>query len=207
MIDNLTLFFLVSLVATATPGPSIVYVTTQGVAHGLRPAAAAGSGVLAADALYILLSITGLTAILIASHEVFTLIKWAGVAYLVYLGLRLLAAGFSAQPDPAAAPRAIASPRRSFLGGFALHAANPKALLYFGSLVPQFIDPSRPIAAQLVFLAAIHLATAGCVLGAYSVFAGRFHGSSINARVRRAFNIATGGFFVSAGISLALMRR
>jgi homoserine/homoserine lactone efflux protein len=200
--EKLVLFWMVSLVSTATPGPAVLYVTSRGMAGGARPALLASLGVLSADAVYILLSITGLSTVLIASFELFTLIKWVGVVYLVYLGVRLLLNGLTASsPTPAETP--VAARPRAFVGGFLLHAANPKALLYFGSLVPQFVDPARPLFRQLAALTAIHLVTASVVLLAYSLLSARFRRTGAGRRVRRAFSVASGSLLIGGGISLA----
>lgn len=208
--ETLVLFFAVCLLSTATPGPSILYVTSQGISEGLPSALRSGGGVLAADALYILLSITGLTAVLVSSYELFTAIKWAGAVYLVYLGVRYVWTGLFGRPVQAAPehPERPAHPAHTaFLGGFALHAANPKALLYFGSLVPQFVNPSRPLIPQLGALASIHLATAAAVLLAYSLLAARLGRAMTDTRVHRVFHTAAGSVLIGAGVTLALSRR
>lgn len=205
--QTLAIFFVVSLLSTATPGPSVLYVTSRGVASGFRTAIAASLGVLTADTFYILLSITGLTAVLVASYELFLVIKWAGAIYLVYLGLRLIRAGLvaSVSAEPLAASPTAA--RNAFLGGLVLHASNPKALLYFGSLVPQFVNQSRPLGGQLFAMTVIHLITATLVLLTYSTLAARFRGSAASTRVRRVFHVTTGSFLIGAGVSLILARK
>lgn len=205
--DMLALFFAVCLVSTATPGPAILYVTSQGIGGGMRSAFPSSLGILAADAFYILLSVTGLTAILVASYELFTVLKWIGAIYLVYLGARMLWSGIAPGLATAGTHRTASPPARAFVGGFTLHAANPKALLYFGSLVPQFVNPSQSLVPQLALLACIHLATASLVLLSYSAISARLRRSTTGARVRRVFHAATGSFLVCAGVSLALARR
>jgi len=209
MMNTLAIFCVVCLLSTATPGPSVLYVTSQGVSSALRTALASSLGILTADAFYILLSITGLTAVLIASYELFLVIKWIGAVYLVYFGLRLIRIGLTS-PDTAGVTAAAKNPgpaRNAFFGGFVVHASNPKALLYFGSLVPQFVDQSHPLVGQLLALTVVHLVSASSVLAVYSVLAARFRGSATNARVRRVFHVTTGSFLVGAGVSLALARK
>ena len=204
--NSLGVFFVVSLASTATPGPAVLYVSSQGVSGGMRSGLSAALGVLAADALYIVLSVTGLSAVLAASYEMFTLLKWAGAVYLVFFGARLLwsACSRAAAASPTAAP---AASRRSLLGGFAVHAANPKALLYFGSLVPQFVDPARLLAPQLATLAAIHLSTAAAVLLAYAALSSHLRHSAVNSRASRVFKAVAGSSLVGAGITMALLRK
>jgi homoserine/homoserine lactone efflux protein len=204
--DAMLIFFAVSLVSTATPGPAVLYVTTRGATGGMRAGAPAAGGVLLADALYIVLSVTGLSALLAASYELFTLLKWAGVIYLLYLGVQLLRSAASANL-PAVAPAASSGARKSFLAGFALHAANPKALLYFGSLVPQFVDPAAPISGQLALLAVIHLSTAAVVLLTYAAVSSYFRHSLSGSFAGRAFRAVAGTSLVGAGASMAFVRQ
>ena len=205
--NTLPLFFLVSLASTAAPGPAVFYVTSQSVLGGLRLGVPAALGILSADALYIVLSVTGLSAVLAASYQLFSLMKWAGVAYLLYLGVRLLLSAFSPEARPESASAPAASGRKCLVGGFAVHAANPKALLYFGSLVPQFVNPTRPLAPQLAVLAAVHLATAAVVMISYAGLAAQFRRSSVNARTAKVFRVAAGSSLLAAAASLALIRK
>jgi len=206
--STLPLFFLMSLASTAVPGPAIFHLSRTGVSCGFRAALQVSLGLLAADICYLLLSITGLTTILLASHQLFTLIKWLGAAYLVYLGILQLKEGLSSARKSASVATAVkTSARRSFVGGFALQVSNPKALLYFGSLVPQFVDPGRPVAPQLTTLALIHLVTAAGVFIGYSTVTSQLRRVNIGGGVKRFFNVLTGGFFIGAGASLTLLRR
>jgi len=200
----LGLFLAVSLVSTATPGPSVLYVASQGVAGGMRRAVPGSLGILAADAFYILLSITGLTAVLVASYELFVLIRWIGALYLVYLGVRLVRSGLAAGPANGQSGVPAAMPSNAFLGGFVLHAGNPKALLYFGSLVPQFVDQSYALAPQLLTLAAVHMVTASTVLLFYSTVSSTLRRFRVTSRLRRPFQLATGTFLIGSGITLML---
>lgn len=204
---NLAFFFVMCLLWTATPGPAVLYVSSQGVGGGLRAAVPGSVGILSADAFYFLLSVTGMGTVLLASYELFTVIRWIGAIYLVYLGLRLACARITADSAVKMPPRTPCGSRKSFAGGFLLHAANPKALLYFGSVLPQFVNPSRPLGWQLAALGCIHMATAGLVLLTYSVLSARFHRSTTGVRVRRVFNAAAGSCLVGAGVSLALTRQ
>jgi homoserine/homoserine lactone efflux protein len=206
-LQTMALFSLVSLASTAIPGPAVCYVSSRGVLGGLHPGLAAVLGVLIADALYMVLSVTGLSAVLAASYELFTLLKWAGAAYLLYMGVRLVLSGVSGRVTPAAAAAATPAAHRSLLGGLTVHAANPKALLYFGSLVPQFVDPASPLAPQLVALAAIHLLTAAAVLVAYAVVSSRLRHSVTGGKTARLFKALAGSSLIGAGISMALVRR
>lgn len=204
--NTLALFFVVSLASTAMPGPAVLYVASQGVAGGMRSGLPAAVGVLSADAVYIVLSVTGLSAILAASYELFTLMKWAGTVYLLYLGMQLLRSAFS-KSIAVASPATPVAVSRSLIGGFVLHAANPKALLYFGSLVPQFVDPTRSLATQLSVLALVHLSTAAVVLFVYAALSSHFRNSAVTGSANRVFTVVAGSSLIGAGLSMAFLRR
>jgi homoserine/homoserine lactone efflux protein len=126
-----------------TPGPAVLFVISYGLSRGGRASLWANAGILAGNAFYFALSALGLGALLLASHEVFTVIKYAGAVYLVYLGVRTIrGAGLALRADDV--PRATADGWQTLTRGFALQAANPKALIFFVALLPQFIDATIP---------------------------------------------------------------
>lgn len=206
-IDASIAFFLVSLAATATPGPAILYVLSGGISSGLRGYGAATLGVLAADALYFVLSIAGLGAFLLASYRLFFLVKWLGAAYLVWLGVRLLWRAVSRQEGAVGPAADVRCQARWFSGGFMVHAANPKALLYFGSIVPQFLSPRDPILPQVAALGVIHVFTALTVMLTYGFFASRVRAFAGQRWFDPAVNGASGALMIAAGVGLAAIRR
>lgn len=199
-------FVLVSGMAIAVPGPAVFYVLSQGLAQGAWRSLTGTLGVMTADAMYLLFSCTGIGAILVASYEVFSVIKWVGTLYLIFLGIRALAAAFRREGSMAISA-AAGTPGRSFVNGFILHAANPKALLYFGTLVPQFIHTDAPFVPQMLLLAATHLAVAFVVMGGYGLMAGRLARYARRPRFARGLNLASGSLLITAGAGMALIRR
>jgi threonine/homoserine/homoserine lactone efflux protein len=206
-IDVILPFFLVCLVATATPGPAILYVLSAGISGGLSGSGRAVSGVLCADALYFLLSVTGLGTLLLASYSLFVLVKYAGAAYLVYLGVRLLWLAI-VRPEAGMAGLTQAPVHTRWLsGGFMVHAANPKALLYFGSIVPQFLRPEQPLLPQLAVLGLLHLVTAFGVMFVYGFFASRIRVFAGRPWFSRTLHAASGTMLVAAGAGLASIKQ
>lgn len=206
-LEVIVAFLLVSLVATATPGPSVLYTLSAGLSGGTRGYVLGAVGVLCADAIYFLLSVAGLGAFLLASYRLFVLVKWLGAAYLVWLGLRLLWQAL-VRPENIALDSSNASARaRWFSGGFTVHAANPKALLYFGSIVPQFLHPGDAILPQLVTLGTIHLLMALTVLSAYGFFATRIRVYASRPWFCRTLNATSGSLLIAAGAGLASIKR
>src|SRR5579863_917688 len=122
------------------PGPAVLLVLSQGLRHGTRKAVFSILGIVAANTAYFALSATGIGAVLMASYRLFFAIKWIGAAYLVWLGLSaLFGRGSILSVSPSGDPRS--NPGRLFTNGFILQMSNPKALLFFTALLPQFIDP------------------------------------------------------------------
>src|SRR5215475_7053169 len=145
------LFVLTEAVLSATPGPAVLYVVSQALGRGPRNSVWASGGILAANGLYFALSATGVGAAIAASYRLFLVIKWAGAGYLVYWGLR----SFFRKASPPAIPESkpdSAAGARALRDGFVLQAANPKALLFFTAILPQFLDPRQGVRWQILVL-------------------------------------------------------
>jgi homoserine/homoserine lactone efflux protein len=189
------LFLTLETALSLSPGPAVFYVVTQGV-RAFPRAVPATLGILSANAIYFGLSATSLGAIIAASARFFTFAKWVGAAYLIYLGiksLRAAAASHSVAFVETAAPRGGASRqgndrRQIYLGALTLQLSNPKALLFFLALLPQFIDTHRPVAPQMVVLAATSMLPEFCILLAYGWLAHRAAHASAKFGVTRSMN-------------------
>jgi len=150
------LFLIMETTLSLSPGPAVFYVVSQGMRGGVRRGLPAACGIITANAIYFALSATSLGAVIAASGQFFTAIKWAGAAYLVYLGIAaLLAAKTSNAIELVDKARVVhdQSRKHTFLGALTLQLANPKALLFFLALLPQFIDPHSNIVFQMTILA------------------------------------------------------
>ncbi|WP_237215331.1 LysE family translocator [Falsiroseomonas oryziterrae] len=194
-----------AFVAAATvmlliPGPTILLVIGQSLGGGARNAAPLVAGVALGDLTAMTLSLVGLGAILAASAAAFTALKWAGAAYLVYLGVRMWRAPVSAEAAPPL------SARRAFREAYVVTALNPKGIVFFVAFVPQFLDPARPFVVQAAILVATFVTLAACNAGAYALLAGRLSGAVRRPSLRRALNRAGGAVLVAAGLTVALRR-
>jgi len=202
--DGWVLFAATNVVVCLVPGPAVLFISAQGLSGGVRRSLHANFGILAANSVYLLLSATGLGALLLASYELFFLVKWLGAAYLVYLGLRTLLARSVVGSVAAARP---ASPLRVFIDAVSVQFANPKAILFFSAILPQFLDPSAPVIVQLAALWATSIAIEFLVLLGYGFAAGHIARFALRPRFAAFTNKIAGGLLIGAGVGLAALRR
>ena len=193
-------FCVTEAVLCFTPGPAVLLVVSAALGRGLRASLGASLGILTANTLYFALSATGVAAALVASRELFLVLKWSGAAYLVWLGLRM---AFSRAPREANAQPVPVS--RSFVRGFVVQGANPKALVFFVALLPQFIDPTAPLATQVLILGVSSVVIELVALSVYALTAVRARRVA-GPRVARALERVGGGLLVAAGARLAVVR-
>ena len=170
------LFLIMETTLSLSPGPAVFYVVSQGIRDGMKRGLPAAAGIITANAIYFILSATSLGALIAASGEFFTIVKWAGAAYLIYLGfMALLTAKKSGAIELVNEHQLIEqrSRKHTFLGALTLQLANPKALLFFLALLPQFIDPHSSIVMQMSILAATSMLPEFFILLGYAWLAHR----------------------------------
>jgi homoserine/homoserine lactone efflux protein len=168
------LFLVMETSLSLSPGPAVFYVVSQGARGGLQRTLPAAAGILTANGIYFTLSATSLGAIIAASGQFFVIAKWVGAAYLIYLGIRaLLSAGSSERVSLNTAAPQIGARRRVYLGALTLQLANPKALLFFLALLPQFIDTASAVVPQMLVLAATSMVPELFILIGYGWLAHR----------------------------------
>ncbi|MEL6169871.1 MAG: LysE family translocator [Pseudomonadota bacterium] len=200
--ETWTLYVLTVIALMSTPGPSQLLMLTNSGVHGFRRSIATAAGDLSANALQMLAAGLGLATLLAASATALTVIKWAGVAYLVWLGIRMIR---RAKPDNPVEPehRNMASLRTLWMQGFLTSAANPKAVVFFAALFPQFIAADAAFWPQFLILSATYIVLDGMFLSAYGVgsswVARRFRG-----RARVWIERIGGGFMIGAAVLLGL---
>jgi homoserine/homoserine lactone efflux protein len=200
------LFVMTEAVLSLTPGPAVLYVLSQALRQGAGKSVWASGGILSANAMYFTLSATSLGAIIIASYKIFFLVKWAGAAYLIYLGVQSLLSKASILALPESDLRR-AGGGRILRDGFFLQGANPKALLFFTAILPQFIDPKQPVAWQILILGASSIVVEFVILLTYGQLAGRALAAARNPRYEAWTNRLAGSFLIAAGVGLARLRR
>lgn len=193
-------FLIAAALLLIIPGPTILLVIGQSLGGGRRRALPLVAGVALGDLTAMTLSLAGLGALLGASAAAFTLLKWIGAAYLVYLGLKL----WRAPVEAAAVPPLKA--RAAFRQAYVVTALNPKSIAFFVAFVPQFITPESPFLRQATLLVATFVGLAAINALLYAMLAGHLSSLVRKPSVRRGFNRAGGTALIGAGAALALRR-
>jgi threonine/homoserine/homoserine lactone efflux protein len=207
---NWTLWWLFVPVVTVlclTPGPAVLLVLATALRRGPGASVASTLGILSANTIYFALSATGLGALLLQSYRIFFLIKWVGAAYLIYLGVKALLSKPDDLGNPEVAAGTDRSSRRLLLDGLLLQLSNPKAIIFFAALLPQFIDPKGDLVMQVVVLAITSVVIESVVLLCYGLAAGRAMAVARQPRYARWTNRVSGVLLIGAGTGLAGLRR
>jgi threonine/homoserine/homoserine lactone efflux protein len=194
-------FAVVAVCVSLVPGPAVIAVVSSALRGGFRSSLAANAGVLVGDAAFVAAAAAGLGALLVASHPLFVAVKWLGIAYLAYLGVRALLDRGSGYAFDAPGRQ-----RRAFRLGLTTQLANPKVILFFGALLPQFVDASRPAAPQFVLLGATFIASDALVFAVYGALAHRARTLLRTPRAARVTSRVTGAVMIGAAARLAAER-
>lgn len=193
------LFFGATLAVVCSPGPAAICVASQGAGNGVRKALMGITGIALANAVYFALSATGIAALIIASQQVFNLIKWVGVIYLVYLGAGAIlgtAGGLKIERG------ASMSRKKLFLQGFIVEFANPKALMYFAAILPQFVNPADPILPQILIMGGVTVVIDYSVYIGYAFLAHKFINGGVKPRVIKTINVVAGSALLFAAFKM-----
>ncbi len=195
--DTLLVFGAASLVFLAIPGPAVIYIVSRSLAEGRRAGIVSALGIQAGGLIHVTAATVGVSALLASSAAAFSVVKYAGAAYLIYLGVRRLLA--DAEPE-AAQP---AGRSRLFWQGMLVNGLNPKTALFFLAFLPQFVDPGRgAVAPQVLLLGCCFLVLATLSDSTYALVAGTVRGRL--AGRHRALARASGCSYVGLGLLAAL---
>ncbi|TFG93671.1 MAG: LysE family translocator [Syntrophobacterales bacterium] len=198
-------FVCAAAILLVIPGPTILLVLSQALTHGRKSVVPLVAGVVCGDFTAMTLSLLGLGAILSASAILFTMLKWIGAVYLVYLGVQL----WRSRPDDGGfpAPAVVRSKGSLFKGSFIVTALNPKSIVFFIAFLPQFVDPKEQPQLQLLILGATFLLLAGINATLYAIFADNVRDAMRNSAVRRWFTLCGGTVLIGAGALTVAMQR
>lgn len=197
-------YFLAAIVLSVTPGPGVFSSISSGLHHGVKRGSWNAVGMQVANVIHVTIVAVGLGAILLASETVFSAVKWLGVAYLIYLGVvtwRSPVQGFEDRPDNATTAREI------FMKGFFVNLTNPKGIIFFVAVLPQFIDTTRPQFLQYFILAITTFTVDLVIMVGYIALAAKVLRVMKDPAHLRWVNRGLGGLFIAAGLALASFRR
>ncbi|MCG5216219.1 LysE family translocator [Streptosporangium sp. KLBMP 9127] len=200
---TLALFCVAALALLLVPGPAVVYIVTRSVAQGRGAGLVSMLGVHAGSVVHVVAAALGISALLAASSVAFTIVKYLGVAYLVWLGVRKL---MGASKETEAAEMVPASRKRLFWEGFVVNALNPKTALFFLAFLPHFVVPEAgPVAPQIVLLGMLLIGLGMATDGAYALLSSTLAGGLRRSpRARRRLDVGSGVIYLGMGAVAAL---
>lgn len=204
-IKLLLVFAVTEFLLSLTPGPAVFLVVSQGMKAGFRPSLRGTLGILSGNAIYFALSALGLGALLMASATLFQIIKYLGAAYLIFIGVKMLISKSETpnSDEPAALPNRSL---RLFSQGLITQLSNPKAIVFFTALLPQFVTPGEWMFQQFIVLGLVSIAVEFPVLAAYGWVAER-GGKLIPEKFASLPDRVAGVFLIGAGVGLAAVRK
>ncbi len=200
-------FAAVTLAVSYTPGPNMLLSIATGLSHGVRHTLATAGGLLLSMWVLMAASTAGLGAVLAASATAFLAVKWCGVLYLAWLGIKAWWAPSVIASMAAGRTTDVPDHRRLALQAFGVGLSNPKAIVFFTALFPQFIDPARPFLPQILALAATFTAIEFCMIMSTASGAGSLAPWLARGDRARWINRLSGGVLVVAAVLLASVRR
>jgi threonine/homoserine/homoserine lactone efflux protein len=201
-LTHLPLFLLASAVLLLTPGPAVLYIFARSVAQGRRAGLVSVCSIEVGNFMHVIAATLGLSALLLSSALAFTIVKYLGAAYLIYLGLRTLFTREASQAIVSSQPQSL---RRIFAQGVVVATLNPKTALFFVAFLPQFVDPSRgAITEQMLVLGCIFVLLAVLSDSMYALLAGTVGQWLKGSRsVRRAERYVVGSVYIGLGVTAA----
>ena len=202
-------YFLAAWLIALSPGSGAVLSMSHGLQYGVRQTTATIVGLQIGLASILLVAGAGVGALLLASTTAFMIVKVLGAGYLIWLGVKQWRAPVDGAASDAAAPSEPAglSVRQRLLRGALTNATNPKGIVFMVAVLPQFIDPNKPLALQLAILLVTTLAVDSVVMHGYAFLASRLRALMQSVRARKTQNRMFGGVLMGMGASLLMVDR
>ena len=203
-IETWLAFTAAATVLLLLPGPTVLLVVAYALGQGRRVALAMVGGVALGDFVAMTVSMAGLGAVLATSATLFTIMKWVGAAYLVYLGIKLWRAE-PRLPEPGEVAEQV-SLKSAFSHSFAVTALNPKSIAFFVAFVPQFVTPGAPLLPQLAILEVTFVLLAAINAAAYAIVGDQLRRRMTKPSVLRWLNRAGASCLIGMGAATAALR-
>ncbi len=197
-------FVAVVFVFAIIPGPTVILVVGQAISHGKKSVMPLVAGVLLGDFVAMALSLIGLGAILAASATLFMILKWFGVGYLIYLGIKTWRE--EPQLESATFKGSGQSKLNMFKSSFLVTALNPKDIVFFVAFLPQFVNSNSAALPQLLILMFTFLAVISITITSFAIFAGVVRHKIQSYQARKRLNRIGGGALIGAGVITSTMR-
>ena len=196
-------FVLATAVMIALPGPSVLLTVAHGISFGWQRSLATVAGATGGIAVQLTVAAIGLASLLNSVAQAFIWLRWAGAAYLVFLGIKQ----WKSASEPLAFAPAPVSKTNLFVQGLIITIPNPKSLIFIAAFLPQFIDATRPLGLQFAFIVPTFLVITFSVTSAWALVAGKASGFLRRRRTFQSVQRTAGGLMIMAGAGLALARR
>lgn len=201
-LHSLTLFVVAALVILVVPGPAVLYITARSIDQGRLAGVVSVLGVAMGSLVHVAAAALGISALLLSSAVAFSVVKYLGAAYLIYLGIRKLMVREELQPVEARSGEKLS---RIFFQGIVVNVLNPKTALFFFAFIPQFVDPARgSVALQIMLLGGLFSLMGVLSDGTYAVLAGAVgHWLKGNLKALRAQRYFAGSVYIGLGLTTA----
>jgi len=196
-------FVVATTIMIALPGPSVLLTVAHSISFGWQRAIATVAGETMGIAVQLIVAAIGLTSLLNVVAGAFEWIRWAGAAYLVFLGIKQ----WRSASESLAVDTSSVSKKNLFVQGLVITIPNPKSLIFIAAFLPQFIDVARPLGLQLTFIVPTFLVITFTVTSVWALVAGNVRGLLQSQRVFKSVLRTAGGLMIIAGVGLALARR
>jgi len=196
-------FVVATAIMIALPGPSVLLTVAHSISFGWRHALATVAGATVGIGVQLLVAAIGLTSLLNVVVEAFEWFRWAGAAYLVYLGIKQ----WRSASEPLEFDTSSVSKTNLFVQGLVVTIPNPKSLIFIAAFLPQFIDTARPLGLQLAFIVPTFLVITFTVTSVWALVAGKARRFLRSPRAVQSVSRTGGGLMIIAGVGLGLARR
>lgn len=196
-------FVVATTIMIALPGPSVLLTVAHSISFGWQHALATVAGATMGIAVQLIVAAIGLTSLLNVVAEAFEWLRWAGAAYLVYLGIKQ----WRSASEPLEFDTSSVSKTNLFVQGLVITIPNPKSLIFIAAFLPQFIDSARPLGLQFAFIVPTFLLITFTVTSVWALVAGNVRGFLRSQRAFQSVLRTAGGLMIIAGLGLALARR
>ncbi|HGG65590.1 MAG TPA: LysE family translocator [Rhodobacteraceae bacterium] len=200
-IQTYLIYTLTTAIVIFSPGPTAILMASQGASNGLKPTLFGVFGITCATMIYYAMSATGIASLIVASYTLFQIIKWVGVAYLLYLGSSAIFSKSGGLVVKSGAP--LRKRSSLFTHGFLVEFSNPKALLFFSAILPQFLNVEKPIAQQFFIMWATAFLLQWVIYSGYAYLGHRLVKGGVKSWIINMINKTAGAALIFAGIKMA----